>query len=170
MKEHAKMQGKESIFVSVGTHPQQFDRLLRGIDALAENGKINGEIFAQTGYSEYSPKNYKFKKFLSLEEFGEKLARCSIFITHAGEGNIGQAKNLGKKFIAVPRSREFGEHTNNHQLELAQVVEIKKLGLVAWDMDELAKKLSEIGKFAPAKVASGRIPQILDDFIRKEFS
>ena len=129
------------VFVTLGTHPQQFDRLLKEVDMLVEQKKITGKVFCQIGHSSYKPKKCKFAKFLTLDEFNKKLSQANIVITHAGEGNIGLAKNLEKKMIVIPRRKEFDEHTNNHQLELADVVEQKKLGLVAWDVKEIGEKL-----------------------------
>ncbi len=160
---------KNYCFVSVGTHPQQFDRLLCEVDALIENDKISGEVFAQGGNSSYVMRYCKSKKFLTLVEFADLLSKCSLFITHAGEGSIGQAKNMGKKMIVVPRRKEFVEHTNNHQLELAQVVQDKKLGLVAWDISELGEKLRQIRNFTPARIERGKIVQILQDYVKREF-
>lgn len=38
------------IFVTVGTHEQQFDRLVRAIDELRADEMINEPVFVQTGY------------------------------------------------------------------------------------------------------------------------
>ena len=45
------------IFITVGTHEQPFDRLLKCIDKLVEEGKIKEEVVCQKGYTEYEPKN-----------------------------------------------------------------------------------------------------------------
>jgi len=158
------------IFVTLGTHPQQFDRLLREVDSLVSSKKIKEPVFAQTGHSTYKPKNFESKKFLPIGEFNKQLKGASLVITHAGEGNIGLCKNLPKKMIVVPRRKEFQEHTNDHQLELAKVVEGKKLGLVAWSEKDLGKKLSEIKVFTPRTVPTGKIVPLLGDFYSKEFS
>lgn len=39
------------IFVTVGTHEQQFDRLVRCVDRLKAEGKITEEVMIQTGFS-----------------------------------------------------------------------------------------------------------------------
>ena len=44
------------IFVTVGTHEQPFDRLVKAIDELKRDQLITDDIFIQTGYSTYSPK------------------------------------------------------------------------------------------------------------------
>lgn len=160
---------KEKIFVTVGTHPQQFDRLLREIDRLVGNKTIREGVFAQVGNSGYSPKNYGFKKFLTLDEFNRQVKKASVVITHAGEGSIGLCKNMGKKMVVVPRRMEFSEHTNNHQLELARVVERSGIGLVAWNEHDLAKSLAKIKGFSAAGIAKGKIPQLLEKFVKAEF-
>ena len=53
------------IFVTLGSQKFQFNRLLQMVDNL----NTEEEIFAQTGYSDYKPKNYKFKDFLSRDEY-----------------------------------------------------------------------------------------------------
>lgn len=167
---HEKNEKGGLVFVSVGTHPQQFDRLLKEVDRLAGEKKIVGRVFAQTGHSTYEPKNFGHKKFLALQEFEDTLKKAYVFITHAGEGNVGLAKNLGKKFVCIPRRKEFGEHTNDHQLELAEVVEEKVMGLVAWQDKELEEKLVQLQEFVPARVERGRINKILEDYVKKEFA
>ena len=44
------------IFVTVGTHEQQFDRLVEAVDRLGENGDFDEEIIIQIGYSTYKPR------------------------------------------------------------------------------------------------------------------
>ena len=44
------------IFVTVGTHEQQFNRLIKEVDRLVEEGIIKEEVFIQIGYSDYDPK------------------------------------------------------------------------------------------------------------------
>ena len=49
------------IFITLGSQKFQFNRMLIEIDKLIENGKITDEVFAQTGASDYKPKNFKYK-------------------------------------------------------------------------------------------------------------
>ncbi len=131
------------IFVSVGTHKQQFNRLLKKIDELVEEKIIYEPVFAQTGYSDYTPKNFKFKDFLSIDEFDAMIKQCSLFITHAGEGNIGTALQFEKKMIIVPRLSIYKEHTNDHQLELANAIEKNGQGIVS-DTEHLKASLKKV--------------------------
>ena len=50
------------IFITLGSQKFQFNRLLEEVDKLIEQGIITEEVFAQIGYSDYKPKNYKYNK------------------------------------------------------------------------------------------------------------
>lgn len=112
------------IFVTLGSQKFQFNRLLNAIDEL----NVDEEIFAQIGYSEYVPKNYKYKKFLDREEFSEIINKADIVITHGGTGAIIGAVKKGKKVIAVPRLAKYGEHVDDHQLQIIE--QFKELNLI----------------------------------------
>ena len=114
------------IFVTVGTHSQQFNRLLEKLDELKKRGKIKEELFAQTWNSSYVPKNFKSKKFLTDNEFEEKVKKASLVISHGGAGAIITSLKYEKKLVLVPRLKDFGEHTDSHQLDLARFMESKK--------------------------------------------
>lgn len=116
------------IFITVGSQKFQFNRLLRAIDLLIEEHKITEEIFAQTGYSDYIPKNYKYKNFIDRDKFKEVMDKCDIVITHGGTGAIISAVKQGKKVIAIPRLKSYGEHVDNHQIQI--VNQFEKLNLI----------------------------------------
>ena len=59
------------IFVTVGTHEQQFDRLLKEVDRLKKENLIQDEVFIQTGYSNYVPKYCKWEKIISFEKMNQ---------------------------------------------------------------------------------------------------
>lgn len=132
------------IFVTVGSQKFQFNRLLIEIDRLVEEGKIKEDIFAQTGYSDYKPKNYKYKNFLDREEFEEIMSKCDKVITHGGTGAIIGAIKNKKKVIAIPRLKKFSEHVDNHQCQITkQFLELELLETIE-DLEELEKLLGEI--------------------------
>lgn len=106
------------IFVTLGSQKFQFNRLLIELDKLVEEKKICNDIFAQIGYSDYKPKNYEFKEFLDREQFAEFMDKCDTVITHGGTGAIVGAVKREKKVIAVPRLAKFGEHVDDHQLQI----------------------------------------------------
>ncbi|MCX6803186.1 MAG: glycosyltransferase [Candidatus Diapherotrites archaeon] len=151
------------IFVSVGTHKQQFNRLLTKVNELIKKGIIKDSVFAQTGYSNYTPKYYKHEKFLGIHEFDKKIRDCDIFITHAGEGNIGTALQFEKKMVIIPRLTKFREHTNNHQIELAKAIKNSKQGIVS-TVEELEDSLKKAAKLKIKKTEHAKgIIKILNE-------
>ena len=130
------------IFVTLGSQKFPFNRLLQAVDNLIEQGVIQEEVFAQTGYSEYQPVHFPFQAFLDRETFAEKEASCDILITHGGEGAIIGAVKQGKKVIAVPRLARYGEHVDDHQIQL--IGQFKEQNLICGlnDCSELADGLT----------------------------
>ena len=125
------------IFVTLGSQKFQFNRLLIEIDRLVEEGKITEEVFAQSGYSDYEPKNYEYKNFLDRDEFSEIMGKCDKVITHGGTGAIIGAVKKGKKVMAIPRLKKFGEHVDDHQLQITK--EFKDMGFI-----ETTKEVNEL--------------------------
>ena len=116
------------IFITLGSQKFQFNRLLKAVDELVAAGKIKDEVFAQIGYSDYKPTNYKYEQFLDREKFSQIMDKAEIVITHGGTGAIIGAVKKGKKVIAVPRLARYGEHVDDYQLQL--VGQFKELNLI----------------------------------------
>lgn len=141
------------VFVSVGTHPQPFDRLLREVDRLA--GRKGWEFFAQAGNSGYRPKNFPFRKFLDEREFQERISEASLVISHGGAGTIINCLRQGKRVLVVPRLRRFGEHTNDHQVDLAEALAAEGKVVAVMEMSGLGRALERAASFRP-RIASSR--------------
>lgn len=108
------------IFVTVGTQKFPFDRLLKKIDELAENGTIREQVMVQTGHSLYQPAHCIWSDFYPEESFYSLLQSSSLVITHGGIGTITKGLTLKKKVIIVPRLKKYAEHIDNHQLEIGE--------------------------------------------------
>lgn len=135
------------IFVTLGSQKFQFNRLLIEIDKLVENGLIKEEVFAQIGYSDYKPKNYEFKEFLNRDEFADIMNKCDKVITHGGTGAIIGAVKKSKKVIAVPRLKQFGEHVDDHQIEIVNQFKEMNLSLGIEDVNEIRYAIKDINKY-----------------------
>lgn len=142
--EYIKGDGVGMIFITLGSQKFQFNRLLKKIDELYVAGVIQDEVFAQIGYSDYEPHNYKFQKFCDREAFAEKMDAADVVITHAGTGAIITAVKKGKKVIAVPRKAEYGEHVDDHQIQIVQQFEELQLICGCEDSEELGTKIKNI--------------------------
>ena len=111
------------IFVTVGTHEQQFNRLIKEIDRLKEEGIIQEDVLMQTGFSTYEPKYCEWKKMLSYNEMNEMYEKADIIITHGGPASFMKALEMKKVPIVVPRQAQFDEHVNDHQVDFVKLVE-----------------------------------------------
>lgn len=107
--------------------------MLKAVDELMAEGKVTEKVFAQIGYSDYKPQNYSYKEFLDREKFSDAMSEADIVITHGGTGAIIGAVKKGKKVIAVPRLAAYGEHVDDHQLQLVE--QFKELNLICDCLD-----------------------------------
>ncbi|WP_099809644.1 PssE/Cps14G family polysaccharide biosynthesis glycosyltransferase [Streptococcus suis] len=131
------------IFITLGSQKFQFNRLLEEVDKLVENLKISNDIFAQTGYSDYIPKNFEYKNFLSREEFQELSNKSDLIITHGGTGAIVGALKKSKRVIAVPRLPKYGEHIDEHQTEIIEEFEKSDLIVGCYDVRDLKEAIDK---------------------------
>lgn len=133
------------IFVSVGSQKFQFDRLLQRLDQLIEEGIIQDQVMAQIGVSQYVPKHFAYVPFMDREEFSRQVDACSVMITHGGTGAIIGAVKKGKKVIAVPRLAQYGEHVDDHQLQLIHQFDDLNLICPCCDLKDLGECCQKIG-------------------------
>lgn len=131
------------IFVCLGTQSYQFDRLTKKLDELVEQDTIKDEIFAQIGTGEYFPKNYNYKKFINKEEFELYQDKADLVISHGGTGALIGASKKGKNIIAVPRLAKYGEHVDDHQLQIVSVLEKEGYIRAVYDMEKLGEVISD---------------------------
>lgn len=136
------------IFVTVGTHEQQFDRLIKQIDLLIESGVITEEVMVQTGFSKYEPKHCKWSKLLSYKEMQEYVAKARIVITHGGPSSFIAPLQIGKIPIVVPRQKKYEEHVNDHQVSFCKEVK-ERMGtiILVEEVEDLRKVISEYDEY-----------------------
>lgn len=150
------------IFITLGSQKFPFDRLLRKVDDLIEQGAITEEVFAQSGASAYKPRHFACRAFLDRQELLAAIDKSSAVITHGGTGIIVTAIKRGKKVIAVPRLKRYGEHVDDHQIQLIRQFDEQKLIIPCYDLDELGSKLAQLADF-PFQPYKSNTQAILDD-------
>lgn len=138
------------IFLTVGTQ-FPFDRLVRAIDSVLDEGLIDEEIFAQIGETSYKPHNFESVASLEKGLFDKRLKEASAMIGHAGMGTITMALENGKPLLVMPRLRRYREVVNDHQLAIARKFEKYGHVLVAYQEADLRKRAGELKHFVPAK-------------------
>jgi UDP-N-acetylglucosamine transferase subunit ALG13 len=124
-------------------------------------GKLKEKVFMNIGNTEYEPKNTKFSRFIGLDEFRQYLKKARVVVTHGGIGTIIDCLYLGKPMVIVPRLKEFGEHTNNHQLDLARELEKQGKAISVFDISNLEDSIKKAGKMRfPKKIEDSTIKMI----------
>jgi len=141
------MQDKSiKIFVILGTQRFPFDRLIAALENVVSFGLYSKEeILIQSACPKYKVyNNLNFVQWLSSEKFNKLLTDSEIIITHAGTNSIISCMALEKHFIIAPRLKKYGEHVDNHQVEIAQVMKEKYNVLVVDELDKLPVLLEQV--------------------------
>jgi len=139
---------KSQIFVTVGTSGS-FARLIQKIDELAKSKIITNKIIAQIGTTGYVPKYFEYFNMASQEQFEKMMSQSSLVIAHGGVGSIMQSLSHQNITIVVPRYKKYGEHVNDHQLDITK--EFQKLDLIipVYDVNQLQEAIERAKKFKP---------------------
>lgn len=127
------------IFVTVGTHEQPFNRLVKAVDELKKDGIIIEDVIIQTGFSTYEPKYCKWDKLVSYKQMIKTVEDARIVITHGGPASFIMPLQIGKTPIVVPRQHQFNEHVNDHQAEFARNI-AERMGIII-----LVEDISKLG-------------------------
>ena len=105
------------IFVTVGSM-FPFDRLIRVMDEwTAAQGR--DDVFAQIGNGTYEPKYMKWTRKLDQLDFAKTVQDSELIVAHAGMGSVIMADQYAKPIVLLPRIKDQGEHTTDHQLATA---------------------------------------------------
>lgn len=144
------------IFVTVGTQDKEFRRIFDMVEEQIKLGNINEEVVAQIGCTKFESKNIKTYKFMEKEEYNKFMKNARIVITHAGVGSLIEGLNLNKKMIVIPRLKEYGEHVNDHQLQILETFENRGHILAVRNTEEFADALNKIKDFIPTKYVSNK--------------
>ena len=142
------------ILVLLGTQDKQFDRLLKEVSDLKEQGKIKEEVVAQIGCSKFRSKYIKAFDFVSKDEINDLIDKASLVIAHGGVGIITECLNKNKKVIVAPRLAKYKEHTNDHRLEITKEFAKNKYIIPFYENDNLEDKIKEAKKLKVKKYKS----------------
>ncbi len=103
------------IFVTYGTQPHDFPYLT----ALVNLIDVKHEVVVQIGSSVNNITRPNTQVFDFADNYMDYVKQADIIITHSGVGSIITGLLLDKKVICVSRLAQFGEHIDDHQLEVA---------------------------------------------------
>ena len=108
----------------------------------------------------------KIFDFMPIDDFNELYSKADLIITHAGESSIIMGLEQGKKVIAAARLAKYGEHVNDHQLQILDSFVQEGFILPLDDFDKLNEVIEQIKKFTPKEYKSNNKNFI--DLLEKE--
>lgn len=158
------------ILVLLGTQDKPFERILKAVAKEKKKGSIKDKVIAQVGCTKFYDDKIKTFDFTSKDEIESLIDKARIIITHAGVGTITECLSKDKKVIVVPRLKKYGEHTNDHQLEITKEFALKGYVLPLYDVKNLSKTLDDIKTFKPVRYESNterfknKVKEYIDSF------
>ena len=160
------------IFVTVGTQDKPFVRLISAVEQAVINGDITDEVVVQAGNTKYTSNVLNVLNYVPFDKFNEYIKKADIIITHGGVGSILNALKLKKKIIAVPRLAKYGEHINDHQLQVIKKMTEDGYILSVESEEEIADKVKLAQNFVVKEYASNTehfikaFKEVLDDTLK----
>lgn len=155
------------VLVMLGTQNNSFYRLLEEVQKCIEKKVINEEVIVQAGATKFKSNDMKIFKLMSSEELNKYIEKASYVITHGGVGSIVTCLKKGKKVIAVPRYHKYGEHVNDHQLQIIETFDGQGFIKGIREVQELEATIKKLPEFIPEKLESNtqNIIQIIGNYI-----
>lgn len=144
------------IFVTIGSM-FPFDRLIHLMDDWAK-ASPELELLAQIGTGEYIPVHMPWVRKLDQVDFADTVAKANLVVAHAGMGSVLTASQYNKPIVILPRLKERGEHTTDHQIATANWLRDKS-GVYVADTD------AELGSCIAEALAAG--PPVSPIFARE---
>lgn len=136
------------VFVTVGSTDNDFRRLLIEVDRLIEKGELE-DVHAQIGNSSYVPLQAESFRFAPYDKVFGMMEKADLVIAHAGTGTLNMALGLRKATIAVARRTEYGEHPDNHQVELSQLLDQQGRVIGIVDAAALESAVARLADWTP---------------------
>lgn len=128
---------KIKLFVPLGTQRFPFGRIISALNQLVDQEKYKAdEIVMQSALYPVKP-NFTYFGLIPNDEFNRYMRETEVVVTHSGVNSIISCMKLGKPLVICPRFHEYGEHVDNHQIEIATLMHDKYDVLVCTDMKDL---------------------------------
>jgi beta-1,4-N-acetylglucosaminyltransferase len=149
----------------------EFTRLIKKMDEIA--GKIEEEVVMQIGTVPYEPKNAQYFRYASYQANLPYFQQASLVVGHAGTGTILNALKFKTPIIVVPRRHRYGEHVDDHQVELARKMEQIPGIYVVYEIEALESMIKKaldratIERRKELFAERGKLLQTIRDFVER---
>ena len=156
------------ILVTVGMHNAPFDRLVRAADEMAS--LIEEPVVIQRGVSRYTPMFGQYVDFTGEVQMQAWMSQVRAVVSHAGAGSILSALKAGKPLVLVPRLRRFGEHVDDHQLELAEALAQRKKAVIVLEPSAVAlqEAVAQANELARTRTVSNSLQAALRAWLAEQ--
>ena len=122
------------LFVTLGTiRPYRFDSI---VDAVLSTGLADERTVWQLGATTRRALPGVAVSQLAAAEFEHCARAADVVITHAGVGTIMHLLDLGIFPVVVPRRVKRNEHVDDHQVQIARLLESRGISMVS-EVEEL---------------------------------
>lgn len=118
--------------VALGTEVWPFTRAVDRIRELLPEAEITWQV----GVTDYAEDGEQLQRWLPPEELREAMHEADVVIAHAGVGTVLAALGVGKVPVVLPRLEAQREHVDDHQVEVAAMLDRRSL-VVSVDPGEL---------------------------------
>ena len=135
------------IFVTLGTNDKPFTRLIRAVEKAVADGVIRDRVVVQSGFTQYESSRIEIFPYIDRNQFADYMSTADLIITHGGAGTIFTALSLHKKILAAARKKDFGEHVNDHQIQLLEAFEKEGYLIYMRDLSDIAPYLEKAKSF-----------------------
>jgi UDP-N-acetylglucosamine transferase subunit ALG13 len=125
----------QRIVVSLGLH-RGFN-FRRAVERLVQIIPPEANVVWQVGDTDTTGLDIEAHESLPSHELLSAMSESDVVITHAGCGSTVSALMAGRRPVVLPRRKQFGEHVDDHQTELAAELSRRQLA-VSREVDALA--------------------------------
>lgn len=118
-------EGQLKVFVTLGTiRPYRFDGL---VDALLDTDLCGPDTVWQLGVTSRNGLAGQVHEYMTAEQFKQAAQDADVVVTHAGVGTVMDLLDLGICPVVVPRRAAHGEHVDDHQQQIVDLLTSLKL-------------------------------------------
>jgi UDP-N-acetylglucosamine transferase subunit ALG13 len=111
------------------------------------------------------PGDVEWVQWLPYQELTELISRARVVVCHAGVGTVMTCLKNAQRPIVVPRLRAFGEHVDDHQLEITKRLEQDNRVFTAISLGDLKRYLSSTQRAVRPDRTHGRLAEHLREAI-----
>jgi UDP-N-acetylglucosamine transferase subunit ALG13 len=148
---------KPRLFVTLGTiAPYRFDAM---VDAILATGLADERTVWQLGCTDRGDLPGRVCKQMSGRDFDACVEEADVVITHSGVGTIMKLLDMGVCPVVIPRRVGRKEHVDDHQVQIAGVVEERGIAVVA-EAPELTREAVVRASSITVRIPDANTPSV----------